>query len=70
MSAYDNDPRVRFMDVGGMPVFYLDRPDGAECRVMQVSGGRFEAASEPDRLDSPTYPTADEAIRSLIGDPQ
>jgi hypothetical protein len=70
VSAYDNDPRVRFMDVGGMPVFYVDLPSGGQGRVMQVSGGRFEAASKPDRLDNPTFSTADEAIHSLIGDPQ
>lgn len=70
MSAYDNDSRVRYMDDGGMPVFYVDRPDGGKGRVMQVSGGRYEAADTPDRLDSPTFSTADEAIRSLIGEPQ
>lgn len=70
MSAYGDDLRVQIMDVGGMPVFYVNLPEGGTGRVMGVSGGRFEAASVPDRLDSPTFSTADEAIRSLIGDPQ
>lgn len=71
MSAYDNDPRVRKV---GQDAFYVtccpsldEAPAG---RVMRVSGGRFEAATEPDRLDNPTFGTADDAIRSLIGDPQ
>lgn len=64
MSAYDNDRRVTKVND---ELFYLT---GQRGRVMRVCGGRFEAATDPERLDSPTFPTVDEAIRSLIGDPQ
>jgi hypothetical protein len=67
VSAYDNDPRVRKV---GQDAFYVTcRPGSPAGRVMRVSGGRFEAATEPDRLDNPTFANADDAIRSLIGDP-
>lgn len=66
MSAYANDPRVRKV---GDDAWYLTEGSTLAGRVMRVSGGMFEAASEPDRLDNPTFGTADDAIRSLIGDP-
>jgi hypothetical protein len=68
VSAYDQDPRVRKVS---QDAFYVTgSPGEPAARVMRVSGGRFEAATEPERLDNPTFATADEAIRSLIGDPK
>jgi hypothetical protein len=76
VSAYDNDPRVQYYDDDpGIFVVRLGpgRLAGShrEGRVQPTSdGSRFEAFAwgwEPVKEE---FDTADEAIRSLIGDPQ
>ena len=76
MSAYDNDPRVQYYD-DAPGIYVVRRGEGRvrgahrEGRVQPTSdGSRFEAFAwgwEPVKEE---FATADEAIKSLIGDPQ
>jgi hypothetical protein len=74
MSAYDNHPRVQRYEDGvyvlrldGLPGF-SDRQDG---RVQPTEdGSRFEAFAWTWEPVKEEFDTADEAIRSLIGDPR
>lgn len=73
MSAYDNDPRVtRTDDAAG--AYQLQHPgDYRVMRVWQRRDGSWVA--QPYGGPTPggylgEYATADEAIRSLIGDPE
>jgi hypothetical protein len=87
MSAYDNDPRVRWespgdWSVGAYSVHVLpdiDIPAGCEDQFREWSGvvvaeldgwhATIRDGASPFQVVG-VYPTADEAIRSLIGDPQ
>lgn len=78
MSAYDNDPRVEnFQGRGNL--YRVSRHPGEDpvARVRRFldsdswavwPGGTGPA--EPEWQEWQEFPTADEAIRSLIGDPQ
>jgi hypothetical protein len=71
VSAYDNDPRV--VDrTGGGTVFTIlpgstTRPIG---NVAPAEHGGFVGWTDGRKPEGPGFATADEAIRSLIGDPQ
>ncbi len=71
MSAYDNDPRVRRVN----DRFFIVETDTGRCGVDEArrgewfAGGRVDADSAPSNLTGP-YPSPDEAIASLIGDPR
>ncbi len=71
MSDYDNDPRVRLEESG---IYYVDllevpgRPD--DGYVAPRPDGHFEASVGWSDMTRLVYYTADDAIRSLIGDPQ
>ena len=68
VSAYDNDPRVTahacgcHYDVAGVGV--------TPGMVWLRTDGSFGGSSAASRDADEGFPTADEAIRSLIGDPQ
>lgn len=69
MSAYDNDPRVEPIVFGSFKVA-TGGPHGGH--VFQRDGGDWAARSgyqEPGQFTG-GFESADEAIRSLIGDPQ
>ena len=78
MSAYDHDPRVTGWTVSTPSSTYTIHsaevvdPDGVpasvEWFVRRASGGFVERV--PVGGWENAYPTADEAIRSLIGDPE
>jgi hypothetical protein len=74
VSAYDGDPRVtRYNE--GIYVLRLDGMPGVsgiqDARVQPSSdGSNFEAFTWGWNPIKHEFPTADEAIRSLIGDPQ
>ncbi len=76
MTAYANDPRVQYYDDGpGVYVVQLGpgRLDGSlrEGRVQPTSdGSRWEAFAWGWDLAKKKFGTADEAIRSLIEEPQ
>jgi hypothetical protein len=68
MSGYDNDPRVKYHEDGSLTVCVSP---GAEAHV--VSGeGRYRAFATGQLVGGMwmEFATSDEAIRSLIGDPQ
>lgn len=69
MSAYDKDSRVVDLRDGH---FNLTHGPGGEAfgRVFPMPGGGFGAKVNGDLADPDVYPTADEAICSLIGDPR
>ena len=83
MSAYTGDPRVRAgrdLFFGGVR-FEVLTEDCGEHNVFEVDGGRWVTtpaignplgAQEPDRdlRKGLTFAAADDAIRSLIGDPR
>jgi hypothetical protein len=67
VSAYDDDPRVRNLSDEDFTLFVVDNGNGDHGRV-ECSMPPYWSASwvgEKPRF----YDTADEAIRSLIGDP-
>ncbi len=71
MTAYDNDPRVTYL---GDERFHLaDESRGFSAAFVSPSpyGGFFAflRGKEPGEEDD-DFGTADDAIRSLIGDPQ
>ncbi len=69
MSVYANDPRVVDLRDGH---FNLTHGAGREAfgRVFPMPDGGF-GAKVNGHLDNPdVFPTTDEAIRSLIGEPQ
>lgn len=76
MSAYDNDPRAQYYDDD--PGIYVVRLDGGTT-VMGRRDGRVQPTADGTRFEAiawgwdpakEEFDTADEAIRSLIGDPQ
>lgn len=68
MSAYDNDPRVTAnLDA----TFNVNTGDVYARHVCPgLMGGWVAHSLGPDDADGLGFDTADEAIRSLIGDPQ
>lgn len=73
MSAYDNDLRVTPRQSG---CFHVElegvagRRGSQDGYVIQLSDGYFEVrVGSPDAIGRP-FDTADEAIRSLIGEPR
>ncbi|AEV86882.1 hypothetical protein ACWT_5864 [Actinoplanes sp. SE50] len=74
MSAYANDPRVN--DVTGRGTLFLvaDKPDGEPVARVRpfIDGATWVAWPVDENLmtELPEFGTADEAIRSVIGDPQ
>lgn len=69
MSAYDNDPRVTNLSDQDFILFVIDDGRGELGRVEFSRPPHWWAASWPgERLSF--YGTRDEAIRSLIGEPQ
>jgi hypothetical protein len=73
MSAYDNDPRVT--DVTGHGALYSATCCPGEGPTAQVRLGMDDKFSvfldgQDSVIDPELFDTADEAIHSLIGDPQ
>ncbi len=75
MSAYRNDPRV--VDRTGDGTVFTILPGSADRPIGNVAPavlGGFVAWTTPTRdtrkPDGPGFATADEAIRSLIGEPR
>ncbi len=69
MSAYANDPRVTDMGDG----FFRVLPRPGEQPLLAVAPGvhgGFVAGQLGEEWSGLGFDTADEAIRSLIGDPQ
>jgi hypothetical protein len=69
VSAYDNDARVTKVDDG----FYRVTCCPGEGPVGKVGPGLyggFVAYIDEDDVTGPGFNSADDAIRSLIGDPQ
>lgn len=72
MSAYGNDDRVYLKDTGTYWVeLDGDGRDGSQDGYASpLPDGRFEACTGVPGAESREFDTADEAIRSLIGEPQ
>jgi hypothetical protein len=74
VSAYDNDPRVTDLTGKGGAFAVTAVPDRAPIMMVRsnVEGG-FTAWQPGEEwafaAEKPVFPTADEAIRSLIGEP-
>ncbi len=66
MSAYVNDPRVTFGDVA----VEVLRPGVLKGVVQPAQGGGFASVVQGPVFTQRVFDTADEAIRSLIGDPR
>lgn len=73
MSAYDNDPRVTDLRTGAY-IVTLDSGGlvDIERGMTDCGPGFLQYPRKGVTVDMPLaiFPTADEAIRSLIGDPQ
>ncbi len=69
MSAYANDPRVR-RSFSNPSQFEVTLYNNGSRAVWQLSTGRWAAQVHPVDLQYKSFTTADEAIRSLIGDPR
>ena len=68
MSVYATDPQVT--DMGGLSLVF-DRRKGVSGTVVQDDNGGWRALFDGSAGSPQTaYPTADAAIRSMIGDPQ
>lgn len=75
MIAYDNDPRVWNRNGCGnvFLINYAPGQDGPRAKVREfLDTGRWVVwlDDKPAKSEWVQYDTADEAIRSLIGDPQ
>lgn len=71
MSAYDNDPRVVHDGDAFAVTVFPDRADSPAGRVEPWVGGEWEAfGTVHGDFVRHFHGTADEAIRSLIGDPR
>lgn len=73
MSAYVNDDRV-YLKANGTYLLELPgiagQPGSQDGYVTPLSDGRFEAYLGTPGSTGPVFDTADEAIRSLIGNPR
>lgn len=69
MSAYDNDPRVTMLLDETFHVVVDDERNSKHV-CSGALGGFVTHFVGDDKTDGPGFDTADEAIRSLIGDPQ
>ncbi len=70
MNAYTDDPRVTAKSLSGT-AFTVDRTDRGYSKPAQVwLRGDGQWVASPEHGVYRDYPTADEAIHSLIGDPQ
>jgi hypothetical protein len=73
MSAYDNDDRVYLKPSGS---YWIELPGTAgwagsqDGYVTPLPNGKFEAYLGVEGAEARQFDTADDAIRSLIGDPQ
>lgn len=65
MSAYANDPRVTRVD----GAYLVDHHDDADVKRIEPAAEGFWRILSGDRPVG-WHPTADEAIRSLIGEPR
>lgn len=65
MSAYGNDPRVTYYRDD---LFEVDASDGRHSVIFRWDA--WFVVTEPGGRFSEPLPSADEAIHSLIGDPQ
>ena len=68
MSAYESDPRVTVQGAAAFKVDLSDRGFDKPGLVWRRGDGAWVASREHGSYHD--YPTADEAIRSLIGDAQ
>lgn len=70
VSAYDRDPRVNETSAGHYDVACAPGDELAGRVAPGLYGGFVAWVRHPDEISGPGFNTADEAIRSLIGDPQ
>ena len=73
MSAYANDPRVKPIEFGDFSIDEGAADSWRRGHVFRQDSGTWAARSaysEPGEGTVGDFATADEAIRSLIGDPQ
>jgi hypothetical protein len=69
VSAYDNDPRVTDLTGKGGAFAVTAVPDRAPIMMVRSFTAWQPGEEWAFAAEKPVFPTADEAIRSLIGEP-